>query len=162
MRAAGRVTGMAIRNVFMQYDYLTDQLHVGVECRGICGDADGDGNPGASSDLAVVDNPNYCSTEQLSIMIWPQPPDTWIPNPTEFNYFFPTVVVGVKQSDCLSNFGAFLFNGRINVQTGVDECPFELPLTTCLNQQRTRASNPGTSGSPSAPGYGADLTQLVC
>jgi hypothetical protein len=161
MTAAGRVTGMAIRNVYFQYDYVTDTLNVGVECRGICGDADGDGNPSGSSDALVVDNPNYCSTEQLSIMLWPEPPASWQPNAAFFNYFFPTVVIGVKQSDCLSGFGSYAFNGRINVLTGEDECPFQLPATSCMLQQMTYASNPGTSGSPSAPGYGANLTELV-
>jgi len=160
MRQKSRVTGMAIRNVHFQYDYQTDTLYTGVECLGICGDADGDGDAGTSTDQQVIDNPNYCSTEQLSIMIWPEPPASWVPDPNQFNYFFPTVVIGVKQLDCLDRFGAYLFARRIDITTGDDVCPFTLPISSCMTDVMRLSSNPGTSGSPSAPGYSASLPLL--
>ena len=41
------VSGWDVRSVYMQYDPATDKLAVGVDCFGLCGDADGNGDASA-------------------------------------------------------------------------------------------------------------------
>jgi hypothetical protein len=92
------------------------------------------------------------STEQLSLMIWPEPPTQWVPQ-TDFTYFFPQIVAGVSASSCLpAGFGAFEFNGFRN-------CLWPDPLIqpspdACITQQNKVTD-------PSNGGYGADLSVLV-
>merc|ERR1711991_1138675 len=60
-------SGWDIRNLFSQYNEVTDVLQIGIDCFGICGDADGDGDPGASSlalaSLGGLDYPDLSRTE---------------------------------------------------------------------------------------------------
>jgi hypothetical protein len=42
---AGRLSGWDIKNMYFQLDFDTGALHLGINCFGVCGDADGDGNP---------------------------------------------------------------------------------------------------------------------
>lgn len=48
MAALGYRSGVDILNVFFQYDQKVDTMYVGIDCDGICGDVDGDGDPGNS------------------------------------------------------------------------------------------------------------------
>jgi hypothetical protein len=43
------ISGWDIKTVYFDYDVEGDILSVGIDCFGICGDADGDGDPSASS-----------------------------------------------------------------------------------------------------------------
>ena len=40
---AGRLSGWDIQNILFQLDFNTGALHIGINCFGVCGDADGDG-----------------------------------------------------------------------------------------------------------------------
>ncbi len=154
MASQNRRSGFDILNIFFQYDYHTDILHVGVDCDGICGDADGDGNP--SDGEEGFDPADFCYTEQLSLMLWPNPPETWVPS-IDFTWFFPTMVVGVDSASCIDSFGAYTFAES-------DTCPFQLALdkkagisnNPCVARQQGRVTNPGSDG------YGFNLTELVC
>jgi hypothetical protein len=43
-------SGWDINRVYFQYDDLADDLLIAVECFGVCGDADGDGDEGRTSE----------------------------------------------------------------------------------------------------------------
>lgn len=55
------------------YNYRTDELFMGLNCYGICGDADGDGNPGGASNALTqrggADLPNFANSESALIAI---------------------------------------------------------------------------------------------
>lgn len=61
-------SGFDMRRIFFQYDVLNDAMQVGVDCYGVCGDADGDGRPDVpgtawssigGKDSAALSNPEY-------------------------------------------------------------------------------------------------------
>lgn len=39
-----------MKDIRFSYNYRTDELFIGINCYGICGDADGDGDPSVTSD----------------------------------------------------------------------------------------------------------------
>merc|ERR1711981_350181 len=43
------ISGWDIKDIRFSYNYRTDVLFIGVNCYGVCGDADGDGNPNSSA-----------------------------------------------------------------------------------------------------------------
>jgi len=49
----GTISGWDMNAIYLDYDIASDTLYVGIDCFGICGDADGDGDPGATG--AVLD-----------------------------------------------------------------------------------------------------------
>lgn len=154
MAANGFRSGIDILNVFFQYDYRNDILHVGVDCDGICGDVDGNGNPSTSSDPGAVDQPNFCSSEQLSLMLWPEPPAAWQPKPFDFTYFFPQLIVGVPTLGCLPGaFGAFEFTNYLNC---LWPRPLEDPYPAECATQQGRVSDPSAGN-----GYSFNLTTRV-
>lgn len=64
LRAAGlTVSGWDMKDVRFQHNPTTDELHIGINCFGICGDADGDGDSGRTSSvlagLGGSDLPKY-------------------------------------------------------------------------------------------------------
>merc|ERR1712000_682693 len=60
-------SGWDIKDMRFQYDYANDALHIGLNCFGVCGDADGDGDEGRSgavlTDNGGVDLPNFLNSE---------------------------------------------------------------------------------------------------
>lgn len=102
---SGTISGWDISRVRMWYDGSNDVLYVGLECFGvICGDADGDGNPGGTSGWLAseggTDEPNLGGSESIA-------------------FFFDTdrdgnfdVVAGVSSfaGDDLSDFDLYLYN----------------------------------------------------
>ncbi len=65
----GGMTGWNIKDLRLSYDAATDELHVGVNFFGIAGDADGDGNPGASSTPGGRDEANLGGRESITVTI---------------------------------------------------------------------------------------------
>ena len=94
-----------------------------------------------------------CFTEQLSLMVWPEPPVDWEPRSEDFTWFFPEFIVGVSATACLpSGFGAFEFNGH-------SACTWDdanaIPETDACVSQQNKVTDPSNGG------YGADLPTLV-
>ena len=106
---AGTISGWDVQGLSFFYNVATDTLFVGIDCIGVCGDADGDGDPGnTSAALAAnggVDLANYGGTESLALLI-----DT-------DNDFVPgvggdfEVVVGVSAVTDITAFNTYLFTG---------------------------------------------------
>ena len=74
-------------------------MFVGIDCISICGDSDGNGDPGVSafpSELGT-DPADFGADESMAMLFWPNPPETF--NPTgsfeDYNDFYPTFIVGV-------------------------------------------------------------------
>ncbi len=70
----GTISGWDLSRVRLYYDGAADVLYVGIECFGvICGDADGDGDPGGTSSwLAAnggVDAPNLGGSESIAVYL---------------------------------------------------------------------------------------------
>jgi hypothetical protein len=63
------------RTCTVQVDFDTGALHLGINCFGVCGDADGDGDPNAASMVLVQaggnDNPDFALSESFAVgSIW--------------------------------------------------------------------------------------------
>lgn len=110
-------SGWDIRAVYLEYAPATDILYVGIDCVMICGDADGDGDPNVtgpilgkpvgSGGLGGTDVANFGRGESIALLI-----DT-------NNDFTDTggnfeVVIGVRNSDALTAFGAYHYTGTLN------------------------------------------------
>jgi hypothetical protein len=69
----GTISGWDIRAIFFQYDDLKDELLIGVDCFGVCGDADGDGDAGSASptlrSLGGQDLPDLARGEGFAIVL---------------------------------------------------------------------------------------------
>ncbi len=116
---AGSVSGWDISAVYLEYDPAADILYVGIDCVVICGDADGDGDPDvtgpilgkpvSSGGLGGQDVADWGRGEAFGLLI-----DT-------NNDFDGTngdfeVVVGVRNSATIADFGAYAYSGRISAQ----------------------------------------------
>jgi len=62
-----------MRSIYFQYDDIKDVLLIGIDCFGICGDADGDGDAGRTSAtlqmIGGLDLPNLAQSESFVIAI---------------------------------------------------------------------------------------------
>jgi len=69
----GTLSGWDIRAIFFQYDDIEDELLIGVDCYGVCGDADGDGDPGSASPelraLGGQDLPDLARGEGIALVL---------------------------------------------------------------------------------------------
>jgi hypothetical protein len=99
----GIISGWDIASIYFDYEVDTDIMYVGIDCYGICGDADGDGNPANTaawmSALWGQDLPDLSGTENIGLLI-----DT--NNDGTFE-----VVVGVSALTDIYSFGAYKFVG---------------------------------------------------
>jgi hypothetical protein len=60
-------------SLVLNYDYTKDTFNIGINCWGICGDADNNGDPNSSSpelvDRGGVDLPNFRNTESFAVAL---------------------------------------------------------------------------------------------
>jgi hypothetical protein len=67
------VSGWDIKDMRFQYDYANDALHIGINCFGVCGDADGDGDAGRSSAILLssggTDLASFSGSESCAMAI---------------------------------------------------------------------------------------------
>lgn len=102
----GAISGWDMAAVYFDYESSTDVMYIGIDCYGVCGDADGDGDPAATapwlSANGGVDTADLSASENIGILI-----DT--------NNDYPDgsfeVVVGVDASRDISELGAYSFIG---------------------------------------------------
>jgi hypothetical protein len=64
-------SGWDIKDIRIQFDYKRNALHIGINCFGVCGDADGDGDEGSTSMMlngnGGVDHPKFGGSETVAI-----------------------------------------------------------------------------------------------
>jgi hypothetical protein len=106
----GTVSGWDVSAVYFAYDHDTDTMYCGIDCYGICGDADGDGDPNGTSPwvaaLGGLDQPDWNNTESVALLI-----------DTDNDYVDLTtgdfdVAVGKQSGGTdISSFGAYQFSG---------------------------------------------------
>ncbi len=85
------LSGYDVKSVTFTIDE-NDVLTIAIEPYGVPGDADGDGNPDASSNPAIFDEPGVGSTEFLNIGLVCADPTVCIPD-VNFQYTADTLVV---------------------------------------------------------------------
>lgn len=83
----GRKSGFDIAALYFQYDYKTDTLHVGIDCWGVCGDADGDGDPSVSTTYPILDFPRLDGSEAFFIGLMTNLPPNWAPSTNSLNEY---------------------------------------------------------------------------
>ena len=115
---ATQISGWDMNAAYMEYDFASDTMYVGIDCLGICGDADGDGDPGASSpeliEVQGTDHPNLSGTEAFTFLI--DTDNDCQPGVGGGDF---EVVIGVALGADSSTFGAFEFSGTpFNPSTG--------------------------------------------
>ncbi|MFQ5401212.1 MAG: SdrD B-like domain-containing protein, partial [Anaerolineae bacterium] len=109
---AGTISGWDMAAIYLDYDSNTDTMYVGIDCYVICGDADGDGNPGNTSailrdDLFGHDFPDLFSTESFVVLFDTNNDYTGPFDPGNFD-----AAVGVNATMDLSGFAAYEFTGN--------------------------------------------------
>ncbi|MCB0086662.1 MAG: hypothetical protein KDE54_02020, partial [Caldilineaceae bacterium] len=110
----GSMTGWDMRAIYLEYDPATDTMYVGVDCVVICGDADNDGDPNTTGPilgqpaseggLGGTDVADWGSGESFGLIFDTNDDGTF------------EVVVGIKNSDDISTFGAYNYSGRAGTQ----------------------------------------------
>ncbi|MEM7129009.1 MAG: sortase [Chloroflexota bacterium] len=105
----GHISGWEMNAAYFEYDFASDILYVGIDCFEICGDADGDGNPGTTGEildgLRGTDQPSFGGTESFTILF-----DTDDDCGVDPNSAFD-VVVGIPISFDVNAIGAYEFLG---------------------------------------------------
>lgn len=128
---AGTISGFDMRALYLDYDAATDTMYVGIDCFTICGDTDGDGDPGGTSDILAglggEDIPDFGPGESFGLLI-----DTDNDfNTTDGDF---DVVIGVRDNDDLSQIGAFDYTGLIGEEMVNEAWGNRLPNTVTLFQ----------------------------
>ena len=128
-------SGWDMRAVYLEYDEATDILYVGIDCIVICGDADGDGDPNVTGPilgkpaseggLGGTDVADFGRGESFALLI--DTNNDFADGSGNFE-----VVVGVKNSDDLSSFGAYAYTGNIGNQLRDAGWGERLPNVTTL------------------------------
>jgi hypothetical protein len=110
---SGDISGWDVAAIYFDYDSSADVMYIGIDCGGadypdvICGDADGDGDPGGTSQ-ALADNegtdwPDLAEKESFALAI-----DT--NNDVPSGNF--EVVVGVSEERDINSFGTYKYSGE--------------------------------------------------
>jgi len=104
----GTVSGWDMVDLRLTYDAATDTMYVGINTFGICGDADGDGDPGGTSawlaSTGGVDLLNLGSTETIAVY-FDLDKDGTFASP-DFD-----VIAGVSSTDHIFGFKVAEFSG---------------------------------------------------
>merc|ERR1712169_41362 len=107
-------SGWDIKDMRFQYDYANDALHIGLNCFGVCGDADGDGDEGRSgavlTDNGGVDLPNFLNSETCAVAIDVGTAGTNMPDGQfDFALGYPAENNGDNVFPCGNQFGSDCF-----------------------------------------------------
>jgi LPXTG-site transpeptidase (sortase) family protein len=128
---AGTISGFDMQALYLEYDAATDTMYVGIDCFTICGDTDGDGDPGGTSDILAgfggEDIPDFGPGESFGLLI--DTDNDYTPTGGDFD-----VVIGVRDNDDLSQIGAFDYTGLIGEEMVNDVWGNQLPNTVTLFQ----------------------------
>lgn len=149
MISKDRVPGMDVDVVQAYYDADADRLYVGVQCKGICGDSDGDGNPGGVDPLGTdlgSDSADMCLTESISLMWWNNVPMDYEPT-ADGTFFFPTFTTGVDYKSCIYDQDEQKQYWLAYQFPNYTEClwpiPRDDPYNDCVFLQTAKVATPG-------------------
>lgn len=127
----GTTSGWDIETTFFYYDDITDDLYVGVDFVGIFSDADGDGNPSATSvwlnNLNGTDHANLSNTEAFTLSF---------DNEKDGIYDF---FVGVSRTGVLSDIAAYSYS------SSTIEAPENFPVAAASNNVQLFSANPSAA-----------------
>ncbi len=129
---AGTVTGWDMQTAFFFHDPVTDNLYVGIDFASIFGDADGDGDPSATSSwlssLQGTDHNDLSNTEGFILAF---------DNGNDGNF---DVYIGVSRVDDITSFGVYEYT------SDEDEAPEFFPVSSSasciLNTEKHNALFP--------------------
>lgn len=127
---ADAISGWDMRGIYLAYSPRTDLLFVGIDCFGICGDADGNGDPATILQPQALDLPNLDQSETFSLML-----DT--NNDGSYD-----IIVGVPSTrDCSSIecIGAYLYDGQGGISPGFRYSGQRLNFTVSLHCNPSRS-----------------------
>lgn len=134
---AGTISGFDMRALYLDYDAATDTMYVGIDCFTICGDTDGDGDPGGTSDILArlggKDIPDFGPGESFGLLI--DTDNDYTPSGGDFD-----VVIGVRDNDNLSQIGAFEYTGLISEEMVNKVWGNRLPNTVTIFQSPSAAA----------------------
>lgn len=112
-------------------------MYVGIDCFTICGDADGDGDPGGTSaildGLGGKDVADFGPGESFGLLI--DTDNDYTANSGDFD-----VVIGVRDNDDLSQLGAFTYTGLIGEEMVNEVWDTRLPNLVTLFQSPSAAA----------------------
>jgi len=104
------ISGFDMQAFYLEYDAESDTMYVGIDCFTICGDSDGDGDPGGTSStlagLGGEDIPDFGPGESFGLLI--DTDNDYTATSGDFD-----VVIGVRDDDTLAQIGAFAYTGLI-------------------------------------------------
>lgn len=132
-------SGMDIDVIHGIYDADEDTLYIGVQCAGICGDADGDGN--APFDM--------CNAEYMAFAIWTNPDPRWDPI-NQIQGFYPSIIFGDSLSTCLANFAVYRYPVSCPFDKYLEyyDAPFDPNIDPCVQEVITTSESLGTDNFP--------------
>lgn len=125
---AGTVSGWDVspNGIYLQYGWDTDTLYVGVDCTGICGDADGNGDPSGTSLWSQLnggkDRASYGGEEWMALII-----DT--DNDGNFESQSSDVIVGIPRGQNFFALHAAIFDGSTQAAGASFGSPLTNPVT---------------------------------
>lgn len=133
----GTISGFDMKALYLEYDAATDTMYVGIDCFTICGDADGDGDPGGTSTILTglggKDIADFGPGESFGLLV-----DTDNDYTASSGAF--DVVIGVRDNDDLSQLGAFAYTGLIGEEMVNEVWGARLPNSITLFQSPSAAA----------------------
>lgn len=133
----GTISGFDMQALYLEYDAATDTMYVGIDCFTICGDADGDGDPGGTSatlaGLGGKDVADFGPGESFGLLI--DTDNDYTASSGDFD-----VVIGVRDNDDLSQLGAFNYIGLIGEEMVNEVWDARLPNPVTLFQSPSAAA----------------------
>ena len=152
------VSGFDMQAFYLEYDAATDIMYVGIDCVVICGDSDGDGDPGGTSAALASsggeDIPDFGPGESFGLLI--DTDNDYTPTSGDFD-----VVIGVRDDDDLSQIGAFVYTGAIIEEMVNDRWSTRLANAVTLFQSPSAAAPDlefTIANFSTLPGFPADQT----
>jgi hypothetical protein len=110
----GTTSGWEVDDIYFDYDSSDDVMYIGIDCVGICGDADGDGDPGGTSqalaDLGGLDRADLGGEESFALAIDTDNDFLELPDDPYYSGDFE-VVVGVSIMGDINTFGTYNYTG---------------------------------------------------
>ncbi|MGA9350609.1 MAG: SdrD B-like domain-containing protein, partial [Anaerolineae bacterium] len=129
----GTISGWDVAAIYFDYDSSADVMYVGIDCHGICGDADGNGDPGSTSSILGLrggtDYPDLAQSESFALAIDTNNDFEEIPDDPYYSGDFE-VVVGVGDGYDINDFGTYNYTGSPSAPQSSFGTP--LPNTTTL------------------------------